>query len=349
MASFKVSQFTGVTDTTADSLLMLSYTADNGSTYSTRKIRVEDLLNDIAQDSDLTSLVTLTGVAAGDTDLGSFTGETIADTSTIKEALRALETALELKQGALTAGPGIALANTGEIEVNISDSGFLEFIGETADQLAVKALDEDDFASNSDQHLATQQSIKAYVDTNITALGVISNEDFVKKDGSTPFTGDQSMGGFKLTNLATPTQDTDAATKQYVDLAVQGLDLKGSVKVATTENITLSGAQTIDGVSVVAGDRVLVKDQTDPTNNGIYVADAGAWSRAADADGNPDGEVTSGMFTFVEQGTIGGQHGYVLSTPDPITVGATDLEFVQFSGAGQITAGALQISVPAVI
>ena len=339
MASFKVSQFTGVTDTTADSLLMLSYTADNGATYSTRKIRVEDLLNDIAQDSDLQALVTLTGVAAGDTDLGSFTGETIADASTMKEALQALETALELKQGALTAGPGIALANTGEIEVNISDFGFLEFLGETADELAVKALDEDDFASNSDQHLATQQSIKAYVDTNITALGVISNEDFVKKDGTTPFTGDQSMGGFKLTNLATPTQDSDAATKQYVDLAVQGLDLKQSVKVATTENITLSGAQTIDGVSVVAGDRVLVKDQTDPTNNGIYVADAGAWSRAADADGNPDGEVTSGMFTFVEQGTIGGQHGYVLSTPDPIVVGATDLEFVQFSGAGQITAG----------
>lgn len=339
MASFKVSQFTGVTDTTADSLLMLSYTADNGSTYSTRKIRVEDLLNDIAQDSDLTALVSLTGVAAGDTDLGSFTGETIADASTIKEALQALETALELKQGALTAGPGIALSETGDIEVNISDFGYLEFIGETADQLAVKVLDEDDLVSNSDQHLPTQQSVKAYVDTNITALGVIVNEDFIHKDGSTPFEGDQSMGGFKLTNLATPTQDSDAATKQYVDLAVQGLDLKASTKVATTENITLSGAQTIDGVSVVAGDRVLVKDQTDASENGIYVAAAGAWSRAADADGNPDGEVTSGLFTFVEQGTIGGQHGFVLSTPDPIVVGTTDLEFIQFSGAGQITAG----------
>ena len=64
MASFKVSQFTGVTDTTADSLLLLSYTADNGATYSTRKIRVEDLLDDLAQDSDLSSLITLSGVAA---------------------------------------------------------------------------------------------------------------------------------------------------------------------------------------------------------------------------------------------------------------------------------------------
>ena len=77
---------------------MLSYTADNGATYSTRKIRVEDLLNDIAQDSDLQALVTLSGVAAGDTDLGSFTGETIADASTMKEALQALETALEEQQ-----------------------------------------------------------------------------------------------------------------------------------------------------------------------------------------------------------------------------------------------------------
>ena len=337
MASFKVSQFTGVTDTTADSLLLLSYTADNGATYSTRKIRVEDLLDDLAQDSDLTSLVTLTGVAAGSVDLGSFTGDTIVDASTMKEALQALETALELKQGALSAGNGISLNEFGDIAVVISSDSFLEF-NESA-ELKVKTLDEDDLATNSDQHLPTQQSVKAYVDTAISTLGNTAATDFIRKDGTTAFEGDQSMGGFELTNLATPTQDSSAATKQYVDLAVQGLDLKASTKVATTENITLSGAQTIDGVSIVAGDRVLVKDQTDASANGIYVAAAGAWSRAADADGNPDGEVTSGLFTFVEQGTIGGQHGFVLTTPDPIVVDTTDLEFVQFSGAGQIVAG----------
>jgi len=339
MASFKVSQFTGVTNSTDDSLLMLAYTADNGSTYQTRKIRVADLLDDIAQDSDLSALVTLTGVPAGSADLGTFTGDTIADSSTIKGALQALETALELKQGALTAGNGINIDGSGNVSVKIASNSYLEFIGETTDELAVKVLDEDDLVSNSDAHLPTQQSVKAYVDTSVAALGTIANDDFVKKDGSTAFTGDQSMGGFKLTNLATPTQDSDAATKQYVDLAVQGLDAKLSVLAATTGNITLSGVQTIDGVAVESGDRVLVKDQTDASENGIYVAAAGAWARSEDADGNPNGEVTSGMFTFVEEGTVNQSTGYVLITTDPIVVGTTDLTFTQFSGAGSAVAG----------
>lgn len=339
MASFKVSQFTGVTDTTDDSLLMLSYTSDAGSTFSTRKIRVADLLNDIAQDSDVSALVTLSGVPAGSTDLGTFTGETIADSSTIKGALQALETSLELKQGALTAGNGIEIDGSGNISVKILSGGFLEFAGTGSDELSVKVLDEDDLVSNSADHLATQQSIKAYVDTSITALGAIANNDFVKKDGTTAFEGDQSMGGNKLTNLASPTADSDAATKQYVDLAVQGLDAKLSVLAATTGNITLSGVQTVDGVLLESGDRVLVKDQTNGAQNGIYVVGAGAWARAEDADGNPDGEVTSGMFTFVEEGTVNLSTGYVLVTPDPIVVGTTALTFTQFSGAGSAVAG----------
>ncbi|QNJ25977.1 putative capsid decoration protein [Synechococcus sp. SYN20] len=336
MASFKVSQFTGVTDTTADSLLLLAYTADNGATYSTRKIRVQDLLDDLAQDSDLTSLLTLQGVPAGSADLGSFTGDTIAEGATIKEALQALESSLELQQGALTAGNGVELDAQGNISLKIATGGFLEF---SSDELSVKTLDEDDFVSNSDSHLPTQQSVKAYVDTQISTLGSVSEGAYVKKDGSVAFEGDQSMGGFELTNLAIPTQDSSAATKQYVDLAVQGLDLKESVRAATTVELALVGEQVVDGVSLTAGDRVLVKSQTDASENGIYVVDAGAWTRAEDADGNPDGEVTSGMFTFVEEGTVNGQNGFSLSTANPILVGATDLTFVQFSGAGQITAG----------
>jgi hypothetical protein len=339
MASFKVSQFTGVTDTTDDSLLMLSYTSDAGSTFSTRKIRVADLLNDIAQDSDVSALVTLSGVPAGSTDLGAFTGDTIADSSTVKGALQQLETALELKQGALTAGNGITIDGSGNISVKVLTGGFLEFAGTNSDELAVKVLDEDDLATNSDAHLPTQQSVKAYVDSSITTLGGVADGKFIHKDGSVAFTGDQSMGGFKLTNLATPTQDSDAATKLYVDSAIQGLDTKQSVQVATNSNITLSGTQTIDGVAVESGDRVLVKEQTDASENGIYEAAAGAWSRAADADGNPNGEVTSGMYVFVEQGTANAGQGYVLITPDPIVLDTTGLEFSQFSGAGSAVAG----------
>ena len=134
------------------------------------------------------------------------------------------------------------------------------------------------------------------------------------------------------------TNSKEVATKEYVDSVKQGLDVKDSVKVATTANVTLSGAQTIDGVAVVAGDRVLVKNQTVDSENGIYVVDASAWSRAVDADVNAD--VTSGLFTFVEEGSVNADSGWVLTTDGSITVGTTGLFFSQFSGAGSITAGA---------
>lgn len=151
-------------------------------------------------------------------------------------------------------------------------------------------------------------------------------------------TADVSLNSRKITGLADPDSAQDAATKSYVDATKQGLDVKDSVRVATTANITLSGTQTIDGISVIAGDRVLVKNQTTASANGIYVAAAGAWSRANDFDAS--GKVTSGAFTFVEVGTAGADSGFVLTTDGAITLGTTALAFTQFSGAGQIVAGA---------
>ena len=141
----------------------------------------------------------------------------------------------------------------------------------------------------------------------------------------------------RISNITDPTQAQDAATKGYVDAVKQALDIKESAHVATTANITLSGTQTIDGTAVEAGDRVLVKNQTAGADNGIYVAAAGAWSRAVDA--NTTSEVTPGMFVFVEEGTVGGDNGFVLTTDAPITLDTTSLTFTQFSGAGQIIAG----------
>ena len=146
-------------------------------------------------------------------------------------------------------------------------------------------------------------------------------------------------------SVATPSADGHAATKGYVDSARSGLDVKQSVRVATTAAINLSSdleaGDVVDGVTLVAGDRVLVKNQGTASENGIYVAvasSAGAASRATDADSNT--EVTSGMFTFVAEGTVNADSGWVLSTNDTITLGTTALTFAQFSGAGQITAGA---------
>ena len=150
-------------------------------------------------------------------------------------------------------------------------------------------------------------------------------------------TGDVSINSNKLTNVTDPTSAQDAATKAYVDAVKTGLDVKDSVKVATTANITLSGTQTIDGVAVSADERVLVKNQSTGSENGIYDCKAGSWSRSSDFDANS--EVTGGAFVFVEQGTANADQGYVLTTDGSITVGTTSLAFTQFSGAGNITAG----------
>jgi hypothetical protein len=183
----------------------------------------------------------------------------------------------------------------------------------------------------------------AIVDADISGSAAISlsklAEAVIQADGGQAFTANQSMGGFKLTSVGTPTSGTDVANKDYVDGIANGLDWKGSVRAATTANITLSGAQTVDGVSLVAGNRVLVKDQTAGDENGIYAVAAGAWTRTADADNSPAGEVTSGMATFVEEGTANGSSSWALTTPDPITLDTTALVFTQINGLGQINSG----------
>lgn len=145
-----------------------------------------------------------------------------------------------------------------------------------------------------------------------------------------------SFNSQNITNLADPSNAQDAATKNYVDQVAQGLDVKASCLAATTGSITLSGAQTIDGVSVTTGDRVLVKNQGTASQNGIYVADTGAWSRSSDAD--TWDELVS-AFVFVEEGASNADNGYVCTVDAGGTLGVTAVTWEQFSGAGQITAG----------
>ena len=131
-----------------------------------------------------------------------------------------------------------------------------------------------------------------------------------------------------------PIDELHATNKSYVDSVVQGLDVKESVKLATTQNETLSGLLTIDGIATVEDDRVLVKNQTTTTENGIYIVkSAGSWERATDFAAGSD---EKGAFTFVEQGTQANQ-GYVANGSG--VVGTAAYTFSQFSGAGQITAG----------
>ena len=161
--------------------------------------------------------------------------------------------------------------------------------------------------------------------------------DLLKLNQFTAPDGAVSLNSQKITNLATPTADGDAASKSYVDGVAQGLDIKEAARVATTANITLSGTQTIDGVSVVADDRVLVKDQNTASENGLYLCKASSWTRTDDLATGAD---ASSVFVFISEGSTQADQGFVCSSDKGSSVVATNnLSFTQFSGAGSITAG----------
>lgn len=150
------------------------------------------------------------------------------------------------------------------------------------------------------------------------------------------------MNSQRITGLADPTAAQDAATKAYVDALVNGTDWKNSVRVATTANGTLATAfangQTVDGVVLATGNRILLKDQTAGAENGIYTVNAsGAPTRATDADANP--EVTAGMAVFVSEGTANGNSQWKLTTDDTITLGTTALVFAQIGASTSYTNG----------
>ncbi len=152
---------------------------------------------------------------------------------------------------------------------------------------------------------------------------------------------DLSSGTFDFQSavlqIAAPVADNQAATKAYVDGIAQGIHWKDSARIATTANITLSGAQTIDGVSVVADDRVLVKNQTSSEENGLYLCKAGSWVRTTDMN---ESDEFSGSAVFVREGTTFADSGFVCTNDGAVTVGTTEIVFVQFTGAGQVEAGA---------
>jgi len=167
-----------------------------------------------------------------------------------------------------------------------------------------------------------------------------------------------------LTLSGAPTSDLHAATKSYVDGLAAGINFHQPVKVATNVNLatvynngtnglgatltadTNRAITTIDGISIVVGDRILVKDQTTATQNGIYtLTTVGSGStpyvltRATDSDNNPSGELSTGDFCFVTSGTGNAAKGFILSTTGAITLGTTNVNYAQFNASEAVTAG----------
>ena len=296
---------------------------------------------DIAADSG-----TDDGVVLG-TDTLTFTGGTGIDTSVSGDTVTfAIDSSVVTLTGTQTltnktlTTPTLTTPRIAD-EGSINDANGNEYIKfqQTAD--AVNSLEVTNSATGNGAKLGTQGD-----DANIDLI--------LDPKGS----GVVDVNSSRISNLTDPTQDQDAATKSYVDNVVNGLDVKESVKVATTANLastynngagtltaSSNGALSIDGVTVSTNDRVLVKNQTDTKQNGIYVVTATGdgsnpfvLTRAGDADAAS--EITGGTFTFVEEGTANSENGFVFTHDGTPTLGTTAITVTQFSGAGQITAGA---------
>ena len=296
---------------------------------------------DIAADSG-----TDDGVVLG-TDTLTFTGGTGIDTSVSGDTVTfAIDSTVATLTGTQTltnktlTTPTLTTPKIAD-EGSINDANGNEYIKfqQTAD--AVNSLEVTNSATGNGAKLGTQGD-----DANIDLI--------LDPKGS----GVVDVNSSRISNLTDPTQDQDAATKSYVDNVVNGLDVKESVRLATTANLastynngagtltaSSNGALSIDGVTVSTNDRVLVKNQTDTKQNGIYVVTATGdgsnpfvLTRAGDADAAS--EITGGTFTFVEQGTANSENGFVFTHDGTPTLGTTAITVTQFSGAGQITAGA---------
>lgn len=230
-----------------------------------------------------------------------------------------------------------------------SNAGFF-FTVDGSGVLVSSGFDDSDFAAASHTHDASD-IVSGVLGTARLGSGTANSTKYLRGDSSwqtldaAAIAAGTFAGSFTFSsalNVGTPTASGHATTKSYVDSLITGLNWKDSVRVASTANVVIASAlengDSIDGITLVTGDRVLLKDQTDPTENGIYVAVAsGAASRSTDTDSGSELLQTT---VFVEEGLTNEDKAFVCTTDGPITLGSDNITFVQF-GAGVTDHGAL--------
>jgi hypothetical protein len=279
---------------------------------------------------------------AGDVD-GNATMTNLGDT-TITVTLDTVNTAVGT-YGSTTEIPSITVDGKGRVTnvtTNTISTG-LGIAGDTGTD-TVSLLTETLTFEGGTGITSTVSNNKVKVDIDSTVATLSDQQTLTNKILSTnvDLGADLDAATYKIVNLGTPTNAADAATKAYVDSTAQGIDWKASVRAATTAAVTLASGlengDTLDGVTLATGNRILVKNQAAGSENGIYVVQAtGAPTRSTDCD--TAAELTSNFAVFVEEGTLNADQGYVLTNDGAITVGTTALTFTQFTGLGQVTAG----------
>ena len=163
---------------------------------------------------------------------------------------------------------------------------------------------------------------------SLSGLADDDHTQYILVDGTRAFTGNQSLGNFKITNLADGTADQDAVNLRQLQNSINGIDWKESTRVATTANISLASAPaSIDGVALTSGDRVLVKNQTDQTENGIYVFNGAASAMTRSLDADEDSEVTAMMTVGVSEGATHADQVWTVTSNDDIIVGTNNIVF----------------------
>lgn len=288
---------------------VLTISVGTGGTFTVKQVDWQGKILTLSLTTSGSGYSTTTGVATtGGTGTGATVDTNVYATGAIKsQSLTANGTGYVLTSGAAVSGgtgtgatfditTGAEVNQTLTTKVTVLGNGNVG-IGQTSPTASVHI--------QAGTAVAGTAPLKFATGTNMTT----PEAGAIEYDGTNLYF--TNSGGTRLTLATTTGTDTQ--------------DVKESVRASTTANITLSGEQTIDGIACVTGDRVLVKDQSTGSQNGIYVVASGAWLRSSDADTSAD--VTGGMHVFVNEGTLNADSWWTLSTNDPITLGSTSLTF----------------------